>query len=140
MKFNFKIQCCKDNLSKVRAFVSDSLAKLAVVEEDIYFMTLAIDEVCANLIIHSNKCNDNQSLLIDLDYDDAEGLVVRIADQGEAFDQSNYKEKSLLELRKERRKGGLGIMLVKKIVDKIEYSVDDPYNICTLHKKVQRSA
>jgi serine/threonine-protein kinase RsbW len=39
----------------------------------------------------------------------------------------------------EKKKGGLGLMLVKRIMDKVEFIKNEDNNICRLKKKILTS-
>jgi len=64
-------------------------------------------------------------------------LVVEITDDGNAFDINAFREPELNNLVNEKRKGGLGIRLVKSIMDSIEYFERNGAKVCRLTKKIQ---
>lgn len=129
------ISCSKDNLPKIRKFVGSVLSKNDVAEVEAHKIILAVDEVCANLIIHANECNPSHNLDLAID-SDPKKIVFTIKDKGMAFDFTKYKEPSMDEIVSTRRKGGLGLMLVRRIMDKIEFTTEKNHNICTLIKKL----
>ncbi len=133
MKHKLTISCSKSNLLKIRHFVADQLVSTNLSEVELHKLVLAVDEVCANLIIHSNKCNPtkNIDLIIDLI---ADKIQFTIKDKGISFDLDDYKEPSMNEIVSSGRKGGVGLILVKRIMDKIEFSTEKNYNICRLTK------
>ncbi|MCZ6899981.1 MAG: ATP-binding protein, partial [Bacteroidetes bacterium] len=57
MDYRYNCQCSKEKLKKIREFVSEVLHKYNLTEVKINELVLAVDEVCANLIIHSHNCN-----------------------------------------------------------------------------------
>jgi serine/threonine-protein kinase RsbW len=63
-------------------------------------------------------------------------VVFEIEDDGTVFDINSFQEPSLDNLITIKRKGGLGIRLVKSIMDNIEYLTRDGKNVCRLSKKV----
>ena len=132
---NIKVNCSTKNLKEIRTFVEASLKELSVPANDIALIVLAIDEICANFIIHSNHCNEDQEIEI-LIKNENQGISIEILDQGEYFDLASYKEPELQELIKEKRKGGMGLLLVKRIMDTIEFKKENNQNICKLFKKV----
>jgi len=133
---NIKVNCSTKNLKEIRTFVEASLKDLSVPAIDIGMIVLAIDEICANFIIHSNHCNEDQEIEI-LIKNENQGISIEILDQGEYFDISSYKEPELQELIKEKRKGGMGLLLVKRIMDSIEFKKENNQNVCKLFKKVK---
>ena len=134
MKYNLKISCTKSNLPDIRVFVSDILEKHAYPEIEAHKLVLAVDEVCANLIIHANNCNPQESLNLSIFYNKNKSIIFEITDRGVAFDMNRYQEPTLSELVDSKRKGGLGLMLVKRIMDKIEFKSEKNSNICRLIK------
>ena len=136
MSNNIKVNCSTKNLKEIRAFVEASLQELSVPSNDIGMIVLAIDEICANFIIHSNHCNEEQEIEI-LIKNENQGISIEILDQGEYFDLASYKEPEIEEIVREKRKGGMGLILVKRIMDSIEFKKENNQNICKLFKKVK---
>ena len=134
MNYRFKVPCKKEKLRDIRLFVSDALKNHALPDVQISTLVLAVDEVCANLIIHSHKCNPKEYIEIAISVDTNNNIVFDIIDNGAGFDISSYSEPSIGEIVKEKRKGGLGLILVRKIMDKIELITEDNKNICRLVK------
>jgi|TARA_R100000365_G_C2747314_1_gene77104 serine/threonine-protein kinase RsbW len=102
-------------------------------DSDILQVTLAVEEVCANLIIHSHSCNEEDHIVLSVEKD-AEKLIFEIKDEGEAFNLLDYEMPDLKKVISEKRKGGLGIILVRKIMDEIEFESDRGINTCRLIK------
>ncbi|MFT4738981.1 MAG: serine/threonine-protein kinase RsbW, partial [Paraglaciecola sp.] len=71
------------------------------------------------------------------DVDPHSQVTFTIKDQGTGFDISQYQEPSISELISSKRKGGLGLMLVKRIMDQIEFSKEKNHNICRLIKTIK---
>lgn len=123
-------------MEKIRSFLDENLHRHNIPDIEIHKMILAIDEVCANLIIHANNCNPNEKLELAMEVRPNEGVIFIIKDHGIGFDINRYQEPELNEIVSAKRKGGLGLMLVKRIMDKIEFSTEKNYNICTLVKNL----
>jgi serine/threonine-protein kinase RsbW len=136
MHYNLIISCNKSNLEKIRSFLDEKLHNHDIPDIEIYKMILAIDEVCANLIIHANNCNPSEKLELAIEVKPEVEVIFIIKDHGIGFDINRYKEPELNEIVSTKRKGGLGLMLVKRIMDKIEFSTEKNYNICTLVKNL----
>ena len=135
MKYYYKIPCKKDHLKDIRSFVWKALVNHGLSEMDISTMVLAIDEICANLIIHSHQCDPAEFIKININVIKNEGIEFSIYDHGTGFDISKYDEPSIDDLIKTKRKGGIGLILVKKIMDKIEFITESGFNVCKLYKK-----
>lgn len=135
MQYNFKVPCQKKNLVDIRYFVNDVLGRHLDSEIDINSLVLAVDEVCANLMIHSHQCNPNKCLELCVNVQNNE-IIFEIKDTGNGFNMKEYKEPTIQEIISEKKKGGLGLMLVKRIMDKIEYVPQKNNNIYRLSKKL----
>ena len=127
------IGCSKDELVRIRQFTSDMLEEHSVPDLQAHKLVLAVDEVCANLIIHANDCNPNSHIDFDIEFRPRQ-IIFTFRDKGEGFDINEYESPSMEELISTRRQGGLGLMLVKRIMDKIEFSTEKNHNICRLIK------
>lgn len=133
MRDELKLYCQKSKLSELRLFLTDVLWDIRLSEIQKNQVILAVEEVCANLIIHSHACNPEDSIMLDVTKD-RNKIIFEIKDFGEAFNLLEYQEPLLADVIKEKRKGGLGIILVKKIMDSIEFETTGSQNTCRLTK------
>ncbi|MCS6823305.1 MAG: ATP-binding protein [Cytophagaceae bacterium] len=134
MGSQIKISCNIGNLKKVRKFVSDTLRKYALSESEINMLVLAVDEICANSIIHANKKDETKNIEVEISEENS-GISFSIKDFGSYYDLLNQKEPDIKQLIRERRKGGVGLMLVKKIMDSIEVFQENGHTTYKLFKK-----
>ncbi|GAA0877704.1 hypothetical protein GCM10009119_06720 [Algoriphagus jejuensis] len=133
MKYRLDLSCQTSALSELRAFLQHALGAATLDEIEKHQVTLAVEEVCANLIIHSHRCNPMDIIQLEI-RDSHEKLIFEISDQGEAFNILDYEVPDLKKVMLQKRKGGLGIILVKKIMDEIEFESKDGTNTCRLIK------
>ena len=136
MKYQMKISCQTTALSELRVFLKKTLSELPMSDIDQLQITLAVEEVCANLIIHSHQCNALDFIQLKIKRNPGK-LIFEITDQGKAFNMLDYEVPDLDKVRGEKRKGGLGIILVKKIMDEIEFESSQGTNTCRLIKWLQ---
>ncbi len=136
MIHKLKANCSKKQLREIRAFVEKVLKSHAMSDIEAYQIVLAVDEICANLIIHSHQCNADESFEVCIDYKDNKEIIFEIIDDGMAFALNQYSEPDLKEIIHKKKKGGLGLMLVQRIMDKIEFHKRNNKNICMLCKKI----
>ncbi|MDX5338471.1 MAG: ATP-binding protein [Cyclobacteriaceae bacterium] len=133
MNHRLNISCQTSALSELRNFLKKSLQQYSMSEIDRHQVTLAVEEVCANLIIHSHGCNPQDKINLEIK-DAPEKIIFEISDQGEAFNILEYEAPDLKKVILDKRKGGLGIILVKKIMDEIEFESNNGTNTCRLIK------
>jgi serine/threonine-protein kinase RsbW len=132
--YRFHTTCHTSNLATIRRFVGQKLQTLGIDEQSIDLMVLAVDEVCANLILHSNQ-NNSEPLEIRI-LPGKEGVEFDIRDKGIFFNYTDYEPPALDDIRKQQRRGGLGLLLVRRIMDHVQYERNTAFNSCRLYKRV----
>ena len=138
MSPKLKLSCCTSALVELRSFLQRSLEAYGFSEVDRHQVTLAVEEVCTNLIIHSHASNPKEVIYLEVK-ELKEKLAIEITDKGDAFNLLEYEVPDLKKVIEEKRKGGIGIFLVKKIMDEIEFESKNGKNTCRLIKNFPSS-
>jgi len=108
-------------LHRIRDFIGGIVAEVGIDQQDIDNIELALDEACTNVIEHGYAPDDpNKEITIRMEIDTSK-LVLTVIDYAEPFDILRYTPRDVNELKAEGRDGGLGIRLIKRIMDTIEY-------------------
>ena len=136
MNSHYKIGCSLENLKGMRDFIRKSLRSHVVSDVELNEIILALDEMCSNLIIHAHQCNPDHHLELFIQVLEKRELVFEIMDDAVMFDINSFDQPAIDNLIHDKRKGGLGIRLVKSIMDEVHYSTRDGRNVCTLTKRV----
>jgi len=87
-------------------------------------VSLAVDEAVANVMEHAYgnyEAQANQEIQIILDVN-PNRLEILIRDRGRAFDPDLIAQVDIREHVRKGEKGGLGIYLMRKIMDEVNYS------------------
>ncbi len=93
---------------------------------------LAVDEACANVIEHAYRDNPYQEVQIALQID-LQRIHVRIVDSGISFDEEEYQEPNVVVLTKRGKSGGLGVHIMRRLMDRVEYTAGTDRNeICLI--------
>ncbi|WP_026461647.1 ATP-binding protein [Adhaeribacter aquaticus] len=135
MNNSIRISSNKNNLKVVRDFVTDFLHPYGLSAIVLNQIILAVDEITANLIIHANHEDNNKFIKLTIEKLD-DTFLFEISDKGRSFNQANYKEPDIKDHIRIGKKGGVGIALVRRIMDKVEFTTDQGTNVCRLYKKV----
>ncbi|TAF63056.1 MAG: ATP-binding protein [Cytophagales bacterium] len=138
----YKASCTRDNLKLIRQFVQAVLHdfKFQFSEIEINQLILAVDEVCSNLIIYSHQCNPAESIEVRI-HDLNEKVLFEIIDRStDQFNIKDYQEPDLQNIISERRKGGLGLMLVNRIMDSVEVIYSNKENTWQLSKNKSKKS
>ena len=116
---------------KIGAFCAEH----GLAEEVSFEVHLALDELLTNTIDYGydNDYEHRIDLLLRLQGDT---LTVEIADDGRAFDPLQAAEPDMGASLQDRARGGLGIYLVRKMMDSVAYRRQDGRNVVTLTKRV----
>ncbi len=102
--------------------------------EVVFKLNLALDEVVTNIISNAYDDEDEHQIAIRVALD-GEGVSVRVEDDGRAFNPLDAPRPDLgLDLAK-RPIGGLGVHIVRSVMDALEYRRDDDRNILVMRKR-----
>ena len=122
-EYQLRIPSQTDNLELIREFVSRVADKVGFNEDDIGKIELACDEACTNVIKHAyDRKNGKKSLdvLIKVDFDK---FILVVTDHGKGFDPKKIKLPHMDEYLAELKVGGLGIYLMKTLMDEVDYDI-----------------
>jgi serine/threonine-protein kinase RsbW len=126
-----KIKSKTDKLYFVRDFVSDAARNFGFDEEAVSKIALAVDEACTNIIKHSYNYAPNKELDVRIITNEKVFEVV-ITHQGKLFDPSAIHAPNMQEYLSSYRRGGLGMHLMKLLMDKVDYKIL-PNQTCEVH-------
>lgn len=125
-----------ENLTTVREFVSSAVEEVNIPQDIAGDIVLAVDEACTNIIKHAYKFIPDGDITIKLKYSDKK-ITVEITDHGAPFSPDNVPTPDLKKYFEEKRVGGLGMYLMKSLMDDVHYkSVPGKYNQVLLTKKL----
>lgn len=132
-----KVKSKTENLSEIRDFVSSNAAKAGISSAAIDSIILAVDEACTNIIKHAYKLSPNGEIIIRIDYDE-DKFTISIIDYGNSFDPNLVPRPDLQKYYREHRVGGLGMYLMKSLMDDVKYtSIPGKYNQVLLSKNIR---
>jgi len=117
---HINIPSTTESLSTVRKWITNLAEQSGFDDKSIQELTLAVDEACSNVVRHAYPNRDDGEVRITCKID-KKGMIVTIQDQGKGFIPDSYKEPSLSDSIKDRRGGGYGVMLIRKLMDEVEY-------------------
>ena len=97
-------------------------------------LNLALEEAVSNVMLYAYPAGSEGQVDIEADVRD-DRLVFRVIDSGVPFDPTLASEPDLAADLKDRPIGGLGIYLVKRIMDQVSYARKNGKNILSMTKK-----
>jgi serine/threonine-protein kinase RsbW len=109
-----------DRLHAVRDFVGEAAAKFGFDEESMNKIVIAVDEACTNIIKHAYGYATNRTIEITIVTNGSRFEVV-IAHEGKSFDPAAIHPPDMKEYLSHFRHGGLGMHLMRSLMDLVEY-------------------
>jgi sigma-B regulation protein RsbU (phosphoserine phosphatase) len=99
-------------------------------------LRLAVEEAVVNVINYAYPADTEGDVTVKM-MSDGETLQCQIIDSGIPFDPTTKEKVDLTLSAAERQVGGLGILLVRELMDSINYERKDEQNVLTLTKKIK---
>jgi anti-sigma regulatory factor (Ser/Thr protein kinase) len=122
-------------LDEIREFVGQVAGEGGFSEKEIYSIQLASDEAASNIIEHAYEGISNADIDITCNMR-GKSLVITMHDTGGSFDPSVVKQPDLKADLSERQIGGLGVYLMRKLMDEVRYESNPKTgNLLTLIKR-----
>ena len=122
------------SLDEIFVFIGEYFAQEQIDQDHLYAVTFAVEELFTNMLKY-NPGNTND-VLLGLEQDNGH-LAVSLTDfDVEPFDINKAPEVRIDLPLEARKPGGLGIHLVKKMMDRIDYEYVDRRSTTTLIKKL----
>lgn len=116
------IESRTDSLLEVREFVLKAARQFGFGEEESSKIVLAVDEACTNVIKHAYQYAPDRKIEIVIQ-PAIDRLQITVIDDGKAFNPSIAKLPDLKQHLSHYRRGGLGVYLMRTLMDKVEYKL-----------------
>jgi sigma-B regulation protein RsbU (phosphoserine phosphatase) len=128
-----KLQAKVENLSRVIDFVNTELERKSCPPDTQDMINVAVEEIFVNIANYAYGQGAGDVTLVISVTDKA---VIKFEDAGKFYNPLESADPNLETDLSSREIGGLGVYLVKKLVDSIEYSRIDDKNILTITKNL----
>lgn len=121
IKKRLSVNSTTNNLARIRSFIKTQSQNVGFDEDTANKIVLAADEACTNIIKHAYKYSTKGKININLSFSNNK-LRIAITDEGMQFNSKSIPEPDLKKYYQEKRVGGLGMFLMKKLMDEVSYS------------------
>lgn len=126
-----------ENIAAVTAFVDEQLEQLDCPMKIQMQVDVAIDELFGN-IAHYAYHPDIGAATVRVEVSENPlAVVITFIDNGVPYDPLAKEDPDITLSARERQPGGLGIYMVKKIMDDIVYEYKDGQNILKIRKEIR---
>lgn len=120
-RYKIKFPSLTDNLEVIRDFVYRLAQKAGFHQDAADQIALAVDEACTNVIKHAHEFNSRKMIDLSIIYTNKQFEII-ITDKGKGFDPQSLEKPDLPKYIHEAKMGGLGIHLMKTLMDEVNYS------------------
>ncbi|SHG03820.1 serine/threonine-protein kinase RsbW [Fodinibius roseus] len=127
------VEASTEHLSEVRDFVAEHAAAFGFNQQEVADIRLAVDEAYTNIIKHAYQNNADETVEIELGYNNTK-FWVTLLDTGNTFDVTKYSKPNICQRIKEKKRGGVGVYLIRKLMDDVEYQTEDATNTIRMTK------
>ncbi len=114
-------------LSGVRDFVNRHAVEFGFEDREVSEIVLAVDEACTNVIKHAYKGNPDAEFVVRILASGSEFQII-VRDWGNSFRPDDVPIPNIRDRSRKHRAGGLGIHLMRKLMDAVEYQGRDEAN------------
>lgn len=121
-----------ESFEELQEFALDAARNAGLGEDELWKVRLAVEEVVVNVIRHAYAPGEPGAVRIACGCDAGGAFCVEISDQGAAFDPFTQATPDLTLSVEDRPLGGLGIFLVRQLMDEAVYRRCGDWNVVSL--------
>ena len=122
-------------ISRLNGFIEEIGEEFGLTPDVVFNLNLVLEEAVVNVINYAYPKEDHQWIYLSAKLQDATIILV-LTDTGKEFDPTMAPEADITLSADEREIGGLGIFLIRQIMNEVKYERIDGKNVLTLEKKL----
>jgi len=124
-----------ENVPTVVQFVVEAAQEAGFDERGVFHCQMSVDEACTNIIEHAYGGEDKGNIEATVRIEPGV-LTITLVDHGEPFDPTSVPEPSInTDDPSKIKTGGLGLHLMRKVMDEITFSFSDKRNKLVMVKR-----
>lgn len=123
-------------ISKLNQFIEEIGDEFSLAPDLVFNLTLVMEEAVVNVINYAYPKEEHEKIYVSARLHGG-SIIMVIADNGKEFDPTLAPEADITLSAEERPIGGLGIFLIRNIMNEVKYERIEGKNILTLEKKLQ---
>jgi serine/threonine-protein kinase RsbW len=124
-------------LANIQEALEANAERMGVSAAMLMSLNLVIEEAFTNIVNYAYADQEQHTIAICINRNDQE-LVITLTDDGQAYDPTQKADPDIELPAEKRQVGGLGIFLIRKIMDKVEYERKDNKNYLILTKNMSQ--
>jgi anti-sigma regulatory factor (Ser/Thr protein kinase) len=103
----------------------------------VFAVNLALDEIVTNIIVHGYRDDARHDIRVGIALDN-EAIEATVRDDAPAFNPLIVPPVDLEAVAEHRPIGGLGVHLVRSVMDSVDYRRDGPENVVVMRKALRQ--
>ena len=131
-----EIQATIENLPKVMEFIDVELEALECSMKVQTLIDISVEELFVNIANYAYGDKEGKAIITFSAMEEPKGVEISLKDCGMFYDPLAKEDPDITLSAEERQIGGLGIFMVKKNMDEVNYEYKDGWNITTIYKKL----
>jgi serine/threonine-protein kinase RsbW len=125
-----------DSLALITEFITDATARAGLDDHAAWQVLLAVDEACTNIIQHGYDTAAPGEIELGWRVEGGQ-LIVTLRDRGRRFNPDDVPAPDIASPLEERQAGGLGLYLMGRLMDSVQFEFDDQQgNLLTMTKRI----
>ena len=125
-----------ENIDRVTDFVNEQLEEACCPLKVQMQLDVAVDEVFSNIANYAYQPGSGSATIKVERVEDPSSIVITFIDRGKPYNPLLKEDPNISLPAEEREAGGLGIFLVKKLMDDMAYDYREGQNILRIRKKL----
>lgn len=138
-KVNLTFKNDLEDLKRLHRAVHQFAKSVVLPDKAVFEVDLALDELFTNIVNCAFRDAETHQIAVDFIFENNE-LMIRIKDDGVPFNPDTVKKPDTVCPLEQRKIGGLGLHLVKKLMDEMQYRREEKHNIIILKKKIRSAS
>lgn len=130
------IEAKRENLLEVQAFIDEQLEEVGCPTPTQITIDIAVEELFVNIASYAYDHGNGVAVVQVTVQKDPLSVEITFIDNGKPYDPLAKEDPDTTLSVRERKKGGLGIFMVKKSMDNVSYEYKDGKNILTIKKNL----
>ena len=122
-------------ISRLNEFVEAIGEEFSLAPDVTFNLNLVLEEAVVNIINYAYPKEEHEKIYLSAHLHNG-SIVLVLTDTGKEFDPTMVPEADITLSADERQIGGLGIFLIRQIMNEVKYERIDGKNVLTLEKKL----
>ena len=122
-------------ITRLYEFIEEMGNDFSLSPDIVFNLNLVLEEAVVNVINYAYPKEEHQYIYLSATMKDG-SIVLVLTDTGKEFDPTAAPEADITLSADERQIGGLGIFLIRQIMNEVRYERIEGKNVLTLEKKL----